>query len=193
MSQSQVMNTVSIISTQITSNIMIKEELDTKAKRYLPKSFDELIEFAEANPETFNSKIDVNVLRIDSNTKINVTDTLFGNMDVIPVAYNQINSVNQWEIYSIMFTHSDQGEIYVPGTCIVPAVDEKGIVSFKQVKELTTQDKIICKILGNVIFPQEVFEIKLAGKYKITEYINLEVPEDTFIPIGNSFIQVFIK
>ena len=44
---------LNVLGTLITSNIMIKEDTENKAKRFLPKSFNELIELAKNNDTTF--------------------------------------------------------------------------------------------------------------------------------------------
>ena len=70
---------LNILGTLITSNIMIKEDTENKAKRFLPKSFNELIEYAEASDE-FDGVIDLNILKLNSTSRLNITDVLIGNI-----------------------------------------------------------------------------------------------------------------
>ena len=183
---------LNVLGTLITSNIMIKEDTENNAKRFLPKSFNELIEYSEASDE-FDGIIDLNILKLNLASRLNITDVLIGNMDVIPVKYSQSSTQVQWDVYSISFTNGDLWSIYLPGHYTVSVANDQGFITQKLIQELTTNDRIICKILGNVIIPQEIVEITKSGRYKIDEYVHLELPEDVYVPVGNSFIQVLIK
>ena len=171
-----------------THNIMIKERNVGKANRYFPKTLEELIEFVRSPKWTFDSdKIDLYLLKFDNDSEFEKV------MHVYPVKYNIINEEETWSIFKLQTSASDASVVYLPGHYQVCVLTDSNKYIIKPVDQLTVHDKILSRLFDSVIITQPVHSIEHKGLYKFDTFVDLEIPDNMFVPIGTTSVQILVK
>jgi len=188
------MRQLKILPDLITQNIMIKDNVSKKIKRYLPKTFNELVEYAKSDKWEFgHDNIDLYFLKFNENYDENETDSFEKIMHLKPTTYTIIPDSENWVVYKLQFTHTDESTVYLPAHYKVVVLTDGGDANkTKRIDELVPTDRILCRLLDNVIISQSLFSIENKGTYAISNLIELNIEEDSYLPIGNSMIQVLV-
>jgi hypothetical protein len=189
------MATLKVLPDLMTQNIMIRDNTSRKIKRYLPKTFMELVDYAKSDKWEFDhDSIDLYFLELNPNYDENESDSFEKTMLLKPTKYTMVNESENWSVYRLQFTHTDESVIFLPGHYKVLVVNDNGAVnSVKRVDEVVQTDRILCRVLDNVIISQSLFSIENRGVYSIESLIELEVNDDLYLSIGNSIIQVLVN
>lgn len=188
------MKQLKILPDLITQNIMIKDNVSKKIKRYLPKTFNELVEYAKSDKWEFgHDKIDLYFLKFNENYDENETDSFEKTMHLNPTTYTINPDSENWVVYRLQFTHTDESTVYLPAHYKVIVLTDNGESNkIKRIDELVLTDRILCRLLDNVIISQSLFSIENKGTYAISNLIELSIEENSYLPIGNSMIQVLV-
>ena len=188
------MKNIKILPDLITQNIMIKDTISKKVKRYLPKTFNELVEYAKSDKWEFgHDKIDLYFLKFNESYDENETDSFEKTMHLKPTHYTINPDAENWIVYKLQFTHTDESTIFLPAHYKVVVLSDDGNSNkTKRIDELSTSDRVLCRLLDNVIISQSLFSIENKGTYAISNLIELNIEDNSYLPIGNSVIQVLV-
>ena len=183
-----------ILPDLITQNIMIKDKVAKKIKRYLPKTFNELVEYAKSDKWEFgHDNIDLYFLKFNENYDENETDSFEKTMQLSPTTYTINPDSENWVVYKLQFTHTDESTVYLPAHYKVMVLSDSGNANrSKRIDELTPSDRVLCRLLDNVVISQSLFSIENKGTYAISNLIELNVEENSYLPIGNAMVQVLV-
>lgn len=188
------MPSIKILPDLVTQNIMIKDKISKKIKRYSPKTFNELVEYAKSDKWEFgHDNIDLYFLGFNDNYDENESDSFEKTMSLKSTPYTVNPDSENWVVYKLQFTHTDESTVYLPAHYkVVVLTDDGNANKSKRIDELNATDRVLCRLLDNVIISQSLFSIENKGTYSISNLIELTVEEDTYLPIGNSMIQVLV-
>ena len=188
------MRELKILPDLVTQNIMIRDNVSKKIKRYLPKTFNELIEYAKSDKWEFgHDSIDLYFLKFNENYDENETDSFEKTMHLRPTKYTINPDPENWVVYKLQFAHTDESTVYLPAHYkVVVLTDDGESNKTKRIDELTLTDRVLCRLLDNVIISQSLFSIENKGTYAISNLIELNIEEDSYLPIGNPIIQVLV-